>query len=215
MPGCNLPTMGYSTLCDNHKRRNRRHGHPEQRSVTVHELEPFRNRVKARIEKNASNPAWQLLRDRWKALEGIAKGHVEQYQAGVPYNRHEHEAWANIAKLEASAETMDIIEVVLAMYLLQDDNPYRFKSDEAFSGQLVRRVRNLAPTSIATYQDHRTNKAKRVYRDLKPRTVEILARMLQETFGVAGLTVAKLEQQEADRKQNEQQSLHNALSELL
>jgi hypothetical protein len=214
MLGCSLPTMGYSTLCDNHKRRNRRHGHPEQRSVTVHELEPFRKRVKARIEKNAGNPTWKLLRDRWKALEGIAKGHVEQYGAGVPYNRYEHEAWSNIAKLGASAETMDIIEVVLAMYLLQEDNPYRFKSDDAFSGQLVRRVRNLAPTSIATYQDFRTNKSKRVYRDLKPRTVEILARMLQETFGVAGLTVARLEQQEIKKNRDEQQALHDALGEL-
>ncbi|MFS0753483.1 hypothetical protein ABC383_02140 [Noviherbaspirillum sp. 1P10PC] len=207
--------MGYSTLCDNHKRRNRRHGHPEQRSVTSYELEPFRKRVKARIEKNASNPTWKLLRDRWEALEGIAKGHVEQYGTGVPYNLHQREAWANVATLGAAAQTMDIIEIVLAMYLMQEENPYRFKSDEAFSGQLVRRVRNLAPTSIATYQDFRTNKAKRVYRDLKPRTVEILARMLQETFGVAGLTVAKLEQQEAAQKQNEQRSLHNALSELV
>lgn len=215
MLGCTLPTMGYSTLCDNHKRRNRRHGHPEQRSVTAYELEPFRGRVKARIEKNADNPTWKLLHERWEALEAIAKGHMEQHGAGVPHNRYEHEAWANIAKLGASAETMDIIEVVLAMYLMQEENPYRFKSDDAFSGQLVRRVRNLAPTSIATYQDYRTNKAKRVYRDLKPRTVDILARMLQETFGVAGLTVAKLEQQEATRKQNEQRSLHNALSELV
>lgn len=214
MLGCTLPTMGYSTLCDNHKRRNRRHGHPEQRSVTVHELEPFRKRVKARIEKNANNPTWKLLRDRWKALEGIAKGHVEQYGVGTPYNRYEQEAWSNIAKLGASAETMDIIEVVLAMYLMQEENPYRFKSDEAFSGQLVRRVRNLAPTSIATYRDFKTNKSKRVYRDLKPKTAALFAKILQETFGVAGLTVARLEQQENDQKRAEGESLHAALGAL-
>lgn len=214
MLGCSLPTMGYSTLCDNHKRRNRRHGHPEQRSVTAYELEPFRKRVKARIEKNANNPTWQLLRDRWKALEGIAETNLNRYAAGTPYNRYAQEAWSNIAKLGANAQAMDIIETVLAMFLLQEENPYRFQSDEAFGGQLVRRVRNLAPTSIATYYDDKTDKAKRVYRDLKPKTMHILAKIFQETFGVAGLTVARLEQQENDQKRAERESLHAALDAL-
>ncbi len=215
MHGCSSPVMGFSTYCDSHRRRNRRHGHPDQRAITVRELEPFRKRVKVRIEKNKSNPAWQLLQDRWRAVAEIAKARLTRLQNGAPHSRYEREAWTNIVKLAASAEPLDIIEVVLAMYLMQEEYPHLFRSDQAFGGQLVRRVRSLAPISMACYYDHKSGKPKRVYRDLKPGTIAILAKLLQETFGVAGLTVTRLEREEMEKLHTERQALHNALESLV
>lgn len=215
MHGCASRVTGFSAYCGSHRRRNRRHGHPDQRGITVQQLESFKKRVKARIETNKSNPAWQLLQDRWRAVAEIAKVNLTRYQNGAPHNRYEREAWTNIAKLAASAEPLSIIEIVLAMYLMQEEYPHRFRSDQAFGGQLVRRVRSLAPISMASYYDHKSGKPKRVYRDLTPRTMAILAKLLQETFGVAGLTVARLEREEMEKLCAERQALHNALESLI
>lgn len=213
--GCGLATSGYSTFCATHKRRQRRHGHPAQAGVAVHELKPLQSRVRARMEKNAGNPTWHILRSRWEALIGIAKGEMMRWQGGAPMSRYEVEAWANVEKIGVAASETEIIETVLAMYLLQEENPHRFRSDAAFSGQLVRRVRALAPVNIGESYNHKTGKIRRVYRDAKPKTVAILAGLLQETFGAAGLIVARLEKQEVGKKTEEQQALHLALEELI
>ncbi len=212
--GCHQPVSGYSAYCEPHKRRNRRHGHPTQLGVTSSELEPFRTRVRARIEKNKGNPTWPLLQARWKALVEIAKAEEARYQTGVAHNCYERDAWFNVVKISANVDSIEVIEVVLAMYLLQEENPRRFKSDRAFREQLVRRTRGLAPANVGSHYNHKTGKVKKVYRDAKPKTTAILARALQETFGVAGLTVAHLERYELDKLRKEKQAFHDALGEL-
>jgi hypothetical protein len=214
LPGCGLGTSGYSTFCASHKRTQRRHGHPAQSGVTVYELRPLYQRVKARMKKNADNPTWAILESRWEALVGIAKGELARYQAGAAMSTHEVEAWANIEQVGVAVTSTDVIETVLALYLLQEEHPHRFKSDEAFSGQLVRRFRTLAPSNSGEHYDHKSGKNRKVYRDAKPRTIAILAGLLQETFGAAGLTVARLEQRERTGKAEDQQSFHAALEGL-
>ncbi len=212
--GCALPVSGFSSYCEAHKKRNRRHGHPTQLPVTARELQPFRKRVKARIEKNRGNNTWNMLATRWEALIKIAKAEEITYLAGVTHNRYEREAWFNVVKIGISVSAMEVIEVALAMYLLQEESSQRFESDTAFGGQLTRRVRTLAPVNVASYHDSKARKVKRVYRDAKPRTTSILARILQDTFGVAGLTVAHLERYELDKLRKEKQAFFEALEEL-
>ncbi|MBA4144076.1 MAG: hypothetical protein H0X43_14185 [Nitrosospira sp.] len=215
LAGCGFPVSGFSGYCEPHKRRNRRHGHPEQTPVGAHELEPFRKRARARIKKNRDNPTWNILCARWEALIEIAKAEETRYLTGAPHNRFAAEAWFEVVKIGANSSSMEVIEVALAVYLLQVENPRRFKSDNAFGAQLARRVRTLAPTSVGSYYDHETRKAKSVYRDARPKTTVILARILQDTFGVAGLTVAHLERHEMNKLRNEKQTLHDALGELV
>jgi hypothetical protein len=214
MAGCDNAASGYSNYCEPHKKRQRRHGHPGQSGVTVYELRPLQQRVRVRIEKNIDNPTWPLLRDRWALLIKAAKDEMTRYQSGKPMNRYEIDAWANLETIGAAVTDIEVIETVLAMYLLQEDNPRRFMSDDAFSGQLVRRVRSLALSSAGEYYDHKTGKTKRVYRDAKPKTVTILAGFLQHTFGAAGLIVARLEQREMAKKNGERMALHSALEGL-
>lgn len=212
--GCGGAVSGFSRYCEPHKRRNRRHGHPNQLALTAHELEPFRKRVRARIEKNRDNPTWNMLCIRWEALIEIAKAEEARYLTGAVHNRYEAEAWFNLIKIGRSTSAMKVIEVALAVYLLQVERPHQFKSDNAFGAQLVRRVRSLAPINVGSYYDHQARKTQSVYRDGKPRTTAILARILQDTFGVAGLTVAHLERHEIDKLRNEKQALYDALGEL-
>ena len=214
MAGCSLPKSGYSRYCDTHKRRNRRHGHPAQSPVTARELEPYREAVQKRIEKNRENPAWDMLRQRWSSILTHADGQLAKFHAGTPMNRYEVDAWHNVKKIGESASESEVIETALAMYLCEDANPFRFRSHEAFGSQLVRRVRALAPTNVGSYYDHTTGSSKRVYRDAKPKSITIMADILQRTFGATGLALARLEKQDVEKKQAEQKILHEALSAL-
>ncbi len=212
--GCEQEASGYSTYCDSHKRRDRRHGHPDQTSVTAKELASYRELVRARIKKNESSPVWGMLRDRWAHLINQAEVEMDQFQKGVPCNRYRIDAMSSIRKLGASVEPGEIIEVALAMYLLEDLNQHRFKSHEAFGRQLVRRVRALSDVNVGTYYDHKSGGAKRVYRDAKPKTTLVLAQLLTSTFGSAGVSIAALERKEMEQKQVEQRQFHEALSSL-
>jgi hypothetical protein len=196
-------------LCERHKRIKRRHGHPEQQGITVAFLSPYRQRVKARMVKNADNPAWGILRQRWERVLGMTQGKGQS-----PTARHHREAMSELDKLGKDVDAAVICEVALAMYLLQDDQPRRFKSDTAFDFQLVRRVRGLTDANAGEYWDQKKQRTKRVYRDLPPRTVLTLADYFKATFGVAGLYVARLEQEEMDRELMDKVSLQDALESL-
>lgn len=215
MVGCDLPTSGYSRYCDTHKRRNRRHGHPAQSPVTARELEAYRVRIQRRIEKNRKNPTWAMLGQRWSSILTHADGQLAKLHAGTPMNRYEIDAWFNLKKIGEAASEMEVIETILAMYICEDDNPHRFKSHEAFGSQLVRRVRALAPTNVGSYYDHQTGGSKQVYRDAKPKTVTIMADILQRAFGATGIALARLEKQDVEKKQAEQKTLHEALEQLV
>jgi hypothetical protein len=214
LPGCYLVTNGYSIYCGTHKRCNRRHGHPQQKSITLYTLRPYMKRVAARMEKNSSNPTWVILGDRWQALVASARAASAEYRSGVVFTRNEREAWDNIAKVSNCADASQVITAVLAIYLMRDDSPHRFKSEAAFERQLVRRFRALAPHYAGEYYDLHTGKTKRVYRDTRPRTAVILAGLLKETFAVAGLMVSRLEQREVNRLLDDQQALQEALNAL-
>src|SRR5438552_2830853 len=45
---------GYAVFCEMHKRRVRRHGDARQVAVTVHELRPYRDRVRRRMKGNSA-----------------------------------------------------------------------------------------------------------------------------------------------------------------
>ena len=68
-----------------------------------------------------------------------------------------------------------------------------------------------APVSVGSDFDHKARRVRSVYRDTKPKTTAVLARLLQDTFGVAGLTVAHLERYEIDKLRNEKQALYDSL----
>jgi hypothetical protein len=212
-PSCARPSAGRSHFCNRHKRNLERHGHPTQVAVSVHELTPYLKTVRERIKKNAVSPVWTKLDDYWLALVRKAQEHVQHVHAGVPYVRYHRVAWSHLARLE-SVEPRKVVEVILAVYLMQDWQPRRFSDDKAFGFQLVRRVRSLDLVAVGQYYDHKLGRTKKVYRDVPPRTVAFLAEILQQTFGVAGLMVAKLEAEERQQQQAEQRQLYEELNEL-
>lgn len=213
VPGCRFPRLPRSPLCNTHKSAKRRHGDAQQRGITASELRPYIKTVRAHIRRNAKNTVWEQLDNLWRLLlEGCERElHEQRNRAAVAYVR---EAKEQLVKLHGNVKPRDAIETVLAMYLLLEWQPRRFKSDDAFRSQLVRRVRSLSDMNVGSYYQHTSRKTKRVYRDLSPRTTRALAGYLTDTFGRAGLYIASLERNRIEAQGKAKQALDTALSEL-
>jgi hypothetical protein len=193
----------------------RRHGAVDQDGVTKAHLNPYLERVRARIGRNPDSPAWSHLGNRWRALVGYAQGILAEQRQGRAGFRHERIAAEEVIKLASAVEPHQVMEAALAMVVMQELDPSRFRSDQAFRTQLVRRIRGLSDLNAGTYYDHGSGKLKRVYRDITPRATAVLGHWLVETFGVAGLQLARLEIAEQSKTASERQEFHQALSELV
>lgn len=214
VPSCGGATAGHSTLCERHKRTQRRHGHPEQLGITVHDLKPYRARVVARKAKNPSNPAWSLLQQRWQALVDSSAETEATFLRGKVQVGYVVRAAEQVQRVASTVLPEVVVETTLAMYLLREERPTRFKSDRAFSFELARRVRGLTESNAGTYWDAQTGKMKRVYKDLTPKAMEVLAGHLAGAFGGAGLFIAGLERAEQDKARANHQDLSKALGDL-
>ncbi len=212
--GCNQPVVGYGAYCAIHKARMRRHGHPDQRGVTKEELSRYVKRIQARILKNHDNPVWDLLDGRWNETVGTAESILANFRSGQPMPRHEVQAAKELVTLASAIEPREAVIAGLAMYLLQEANPHRFQSDDAFATQLVRRIRGLseAPSQVATVSGGQ--RRKRYYRDLPPRVSRVLAGWLIPVVGPVGLKLAALDRQEALAHEEASKALQSAVNAL-
>lgn len=213
--GCTATTSGYSTFCERHKRTQRRHGHPAQDGITVHELQPYRDRIAVRRAKNPANPTWDILLQRWAAVAGNAETVLKAHAEGKPGSAYVAQAAHHIKQLAATVPDALVMEAALAMFLMRESQPRRFQSDRAFDFQLSRRVRALSDANAGTYFDHATGKTKRVYRDVLPGTLMALAEPLKAAFGVAGLYLAELDQRDEKSTTAKKMELVTALKEMV
>ncbi len=115
--------------------------------------------------------------------------------------RFRREASVETLRIGNNVKPRDVIETVLAMYVMQDQEPRRFKSDQAFRTQLVRRVRGLTRLNADAWTDAKTGKRKLVYRDLSQRTVTIMGGWIAEALGPAGIRFARLERKDHEKEQ--------------
>lgn len=212
--GCRENTTGWSTLCEAHKRAKRRHGHAEQKGVTGYELRPYLKRVAARRAKNAANPLWQLLRDRWAALTGHAEATLAGYASGAAAVSYERQTAEQLMTLRDAVPGDAVIDAALAMYVYGEDRPGRFRSDQAFSYQLARRVRGLARVNAGSHWSAKEGREKRTQRDIPPKVLACLAESLRVAFGVPGLKLAAMDKADAAGLLNERQQVSDAMEEM-
>ena len=206
-PGCSRPVSGWAHHCNSHKSRTRRHGDPQQEGITKAQLKPYLEAVRRRIAKNADNPAWKTIEGNWLALVEHARAELSSYNEGVGHIRQHRLAYEEIVKLAKDVTPAEVVHTVLALYLMAEQEPRRFRSDEGFRFQLVRRVRALTETNRGTWYDHKVRRVKRVYRDTAPKTTEYLGQCLAEVLGPAGLYIASLEQAGLEAKKQQAEKL--------
>jgi hypothetical protein len=73
----------------------------------------------------------------------------------------------------------------------------------------------LTDANAGSYFDHETQRVKRVYRDVSPKTFEALVRVLKHAFGPAGVQLADLDERAAKRRAEKQKAGREALTAAL
>jgi hypothetical protein len=165
-------------------------------------------------ERNKGSEAWPLLVARWGALEGHSRGILDQVAKGLAYLKHERKAAEQVITLAGSVPAEKVVRTALAMFIMLEERPTRFLSDQAFRFQLVRRVRGLSAVNAGEYHDYRTGKSRKVYRDMPPEAVKVLGQWVAEAFGASGSKLASMEQEKARQSAAEKQRLADALEGL-
>lgn len=215
VPGCSTETASrFSQYCRNHKARLRRHGAVDQEGITAKDLKPYVERVRRRIAKNTDSPAWGTLDARWEAVQQHAKEILRLFESGRPGPAYERRAAYEVAKLAGATAARDVVVTALAMFMMQQFEPRRFRSDAAFRFELVHRVRSLGNMSAGQSYDHTSGKVRKVYRELAPRAMTAMGGWIAEAFGTAGLHLSRLEEAEVERRESQRAELHKVLGEL-
>lgn len=215
VPGCGLSAATrFATHCRSHRANLRRHGEVDQQAITKTHIKPYLKLTQSRIAKNAHSPAWTTLDARWRALVDHAQRVIAKYESGQPCSRFEKLAAYEIAKLGENVDTRTVVEMTIAMVMLRELEPRCFRSDRAFWLQLSRRVRGLTDLNFGERYVHATGKVKRCYRELSPRAGIILGKWLAEALGIGGLHLARIEKEDAERRDASRRELANALSNL-
>lgn len=194
VPSCSSAASSrWGVYCDSHKVRQRRHGHPLQRAVSKSELAHYVAFVRQRKARNPDNPFWGATKARWGGLIEHAQGVMKTYYSGRPMVGWEIKACESLVKIAENVEADVVVEAALGMYVMQEMDPRRFHSDEAFRFQLVRRISGLTDVNAGVWWDYKAGRNKRAYKDLSPRSTQIMADMLVKTFGTPGVMLAKRE----------------------
>jgi hypothetical protein len=202
--GCNRKPSHWGHYCSSHKSRERRHGDARQEGITKAHLAPYVKAIRTVIERNHENPAWADLDAAWQEVVDENRAAVDAIQrSGRPFIGWEHQAQTEIVRLAQYVKSREIVENVLALYLMAYEEPRRIKTDRAFKFQLVRRVRALTEVNAGVTWDQHRRRTKRVYRDLPPRATEHMAELIVAALGAAGVNVAQHEAAKAAAKQRQ------------
>ena len=214
-PGCDSPTTSrYSVYCSRHQSRLRRQGDVAQEAISKADLKTYLKRVRQRIAKNPDSAAWGQLEARWMAIVERARGVIAAFHSGKAGARYLRKAAEEVLRVAEAAPPRDLVETALAVFVMQELDPRRFRSDAGFRFQLVRRVRALADVSAGQRYDHRSGKVRRVYRELTPRAVATIGQWLADMIGGAGIQFARLELRDVEKANQDRQELRTALAEL-
>lgn len=211
---CSSPaSTKFGQYCRPHVAQLRRHGAIGQTGITKAELKVYRHIVEARLERNRDKPLLTQLEARWGAVLTYAST-VREEARSKPTVRYRREAAIETLRIGKNVKPRDVIETVLAMYVMQDQEARRFKSDQAFRTQLVRRVRGLTRLNADAWTDATTGKRKLVYRDLSQRTVSIMGGWIAEALGPAGIMFARLDRKDHEKEQKALIAFRDALGSM-
>lgn len=213
VPGCAGPTSTYGALCNRHELRHRRHGDVYQTALSKTELRPYIALVRNRKDRNPDNPAFPAVVTAWLNLVEDATARVAASERGEAMNRHNRIVAYEIAKLGQEVEPDVVAETGLALFMIWEMDPHRFRSDRAFRHQLVRCIRRLAK-SKSTYIPKEGAFVSGNY-ILPPKATAKFADLLTAAFGGAGVMLARKERADVEARRKNREELAQGLAELV
>lgn len=199
--GCYMKAHGYSTYCEKHKRNLARHGHPHQIGVKKADLKPYINEVRAFLERNHKGKAEAVISEAWERVVQEAQRFLDRANQGRPVISYELQAYQAILSLAGEQDAMTIGVLLIAMGFWYQDDPRFWKLDEGFRFQTVRMLLRLNQRE-ASYQWRNGKMERSRYREMPPRTIQALWRIIYPTGFIAyGVEIAKRKEAAREAKQ--------------
>ena len=195
-------TWGY--LCDRHGIANRRWGHPQQTALKVRDLDPYLQVVK-RVRERSKGTDWSAVYARWRAVVAVAREYLDQVRKGHAHVGYRRQAADIVTQLADNMEEARAVDLVMAVYLLEEFEPRRFHSDEAFRTCLLHILRKEAKVG-RRFNLKVGGREKASYRILGQKVREEAAKWAIEGLGLVGLHVDRQER----ARVNAQDSLNTA-----
>jgi hypothetical protein len=186
--GCGVPVQKIGRYCERHDGVNQRTGHPIGTTIRAGQISPFVKRASQYIRKHQDHVAvaacLQLLREYVYAPQSSV-AHI--HRSATPRQRLDH--WLGRLK-RAGVFDHELMSVVVALYMLREDQPHVFRSDRHFRHQLALRFLRKAPAPPVLKWRGGTGGLR--YDRISVGTRELLARELESGIGLACFRMAKL-----------------------
>ncbi|TWS94986.1 hypothetical protein [Reyranella sp. CPCC 100927] len=186
-----------------------RHGHPEQRPVSSTELKPYLKTVETLRRRDPSAPLWPLLSSRWEAIAKAAES-----VANDSTHRPSREAAKLVLGIARDADAAKVVDTALACFMYREAQPNTFASENAFDFQMVRRVRNLAPTNRGQWVNPNTGKTHYAYPFISPRAMAVIAKTIRDNFSLPAFKLTRRLEAEKDAKAQERAAVSEAIDSL-
>ncbi|GEP07767.1 hypothetical protein [Methylobacterium oxalidis] len=214
--GCDAKATGpLGIYCTKHAKNKARHGEADQPGITKGDLKPYLAIILDKRKRQEGKSGWSNMEGKWQELVGRANGIVAQSREGKPMSRYKRMAAYEIKRLGDHVAVQRVIDCVLAMYLMYELEQRRFRSDNAFWFQLVRRVRRLTKLNAGVWTYAERKRTSVTYTDLPPKATMAMAVWLKEALGSAGTYIARLEREDREREDEERRTYFESLKELV
>lgn len=213
--GCRSAVIArYSPLCQSHRQRLRRFGHPLQPTIFPRDLTVHLKVLARRQGDNADSKAWTILRHRWSAITQEALAVVSAASAGRPYDARELQAARLLQGLAGAVDVDLLIRTCMAVVFHRQADPRRYASDRAVLFTMARMALRLNPGAMGRYYDHKTKRSRTVRLDASPRVLEMVGHKLNASFGGAAAQLWAIEQSRVPAVELERRTLAEALQGL-
>lgn len=215
VPGCGRKSSGARRLCDTHATHRKRHGHELQEGVRVGEIVSIKRWLRQWIRSRANGEkVWQGILADWQKCrdEALAGMRVMQEPGKVGF-AWMRDALRDIVHVGGDVDPETVVLTVMAVVLLREDNPRRFKDDNALLFQISRRFRTLSEFNVSVWENSSKGEPRRCYRTPAPRHAKLLGETLMGALGVHAIAIHSKWSAEQAAKQKARRSTLAAISE--
>jgi len=180
---CGRQVAGRSRYCSRHFSTNRRHGDSTQVGITQGRIKPQIALVRSYIARRDGDVLWPKLEAVWASAVSRAREQVAEIRSGRPFIRQEGFAAAELVRVAETAQPRQIIATLVAMAILQAQQPGVFRTDKAAYVQTARRFRSLSKSSRRVCWSACTGTHKTRITDIRSDVAVALGRLLKESMG--------------------------------
>lgn len=202
-PGCGRVArrgrIGYGGWCERCRQRWRARGAVNQVPIRKPEMEKYLRCIQRLLKGGKLDTIETFLREQHALLiECVTTlGAMKGTWGALRRERTVNEMLRVLRAVDAVRSGL----TVAALFLMRDQESYRFVSDQAFRFQLVRLWRSNTRLSFGSYYNQKTDKTVATYKPLPPRVVEAIASLLIEGYSrFAGHVIAADKQALAKRQ---------------